>query len=205
MSKITNEMRFKTAEERVKAFGEFCKNEFCNQCNHLDCKLHKQGSAILHCYDGWLALEADEEKPDPCPFCGSQMGEGQSGDNKRVLICDNRNCGYITPKSNTRAEAVAAHNRVARAVRAAKKGVVEMSADEIRRLAERSKEIAELPDDNFCVSIWDEEHQYQVEKPTKEVRSALLAFAAMVERCEKRRYENMDLIDYILKGENDEH
>ena len=125
MAKQTNEQKYKTAEERVKAFGEFCKNEFCNQCNHLDCKLHKQGSAILHCYDGWLALEAEEEKPENCPFCGKNFVSvinHKAHPNKCAVECYNRedDCCYRGPFKSTEAEAIAAHNRVARAVRAAK-------------------------------------------------------------------------------------
>ena len=122
--KVKNEQKFKTAEERVKAFGEFCKNEFCNQCNHLDCKLHKQGSAILHCYDGWLSLEADEEKPEPCPFCGNPCSVCASTHYEHRIVCNNLECGYHSqafPKESD-ADLIAAHNRVARAVRAAKEG-----------------------------------------------------------------------------------
>lgn len=118
---MLNQDKYTTAEERVRKFREFldtrCRgSDDCEKCEvHALCrKLGYYGRAM-----GWLALEAEEEKLESCPFCGSRMGEGQSSDGKRVLICDNRNCGYITPKGNTRAEAVAAHNRVARAVRAA--------------------------------------------------------------------------------------
>ena len=119
---MLNQDKFKTAEERVRAFGEFCKNEFCNQCNHLDCKLHKQGSAILRCYDGWLALEAEYEKPEPCFYCSNKTHIDHSNHDDYSALC--YNCGYRSKVFNTREEAIAAHNRVARAVRAAesKKG-----------------------------------------------------------------------------------
>ena len=109
MAKLTNEQKFKTAEERVKEFGEFCKNEFCNQCNHLDCKLYKQGSAILHCYDGWLALEAEEEKPENCPFCNEMTLVG--GRDINFVYCPNESCEYNGPNGKTKAEAIAAWNR----------------------------------------------------------------------------------------------
>lgn len=93
-----------------------------------------------------------------------------------------------------------------------------MSADEIRRLAELAKELSKLPDDNFCVTTWDEENHYLVKEPTKEVRDALLAFAAMIERCEEVRKKvegraaqypieyNMVIpdLDFIEKGATDE-
>ena len=44
-----------------------------------------------------------------------------------------------------------------------------MSADDIRRLAERAKELLQLPDDNFCVTTWNEENHYLVKEPTKDV------------------------------------
>ena len=89
-----------------------------------------------------------------------------------------------------------------------------MSADEIRRLAKRAKELASLPDDHFGVSTWDEENHYQIAKPTREVRSALLDYAAMVERCEESLKCNFVAqdgrttinsavkaqVNYILKG-----
>ena len=120
MSEMTNEQKYKTAEERVRAFGEFCKNEFCNQCNHLDCKFYKQGSEILRCYDGWLALEAEEEKPEPCPFCGDATRPRHLSGG----FCVECDCGYTSPFAETEVAALAAHNRVARAIRAAKESEV---------------------------------------------------------------------------------
>lgn len=120
---MLNQDKYKTADERVKAFGECCKNEFCNQCNHLDCKLHKQGSTILKCYDGWLALEAEDEKPENCPFCGGEC-HVESTPSYADVVCDDDNCEYRSCSRPTREEAVSAHNRVARAVMAAKEGEV---------------------------------------------------------------------------------
>ncbi len=121
---MTNGQKYKTAEERVKAFGEFCKNEFCDQCNHLDCKLHKQGSEILRCYDWWLALEFEDEI-EPCPFCGEKCELHEIWDNEmnRSAGFDVRctMCRYRSPEASQYdgSDAIAAHNRVARAVRAA--------------------------------------------------------------------------------------
>lgn len=66
-----------------------------------------------------------------------------------------------------------------------------MSADEIRKLTDLSAPI--MPEHWQATVMWPEQWD--------KIKAALLAYAAMVERCEERRYENMDLIDYILKGE----
>lgn len=67
---MTNEEKFKTPEERTKAFETFCEfqrhdNMPCSKC----CEIRNyKGEAS--CEYIWLALEAEEEKPLPCPFCG---------------------------------------------------------------------------------------------------------------------------------------
>ena len=57
MAKHTNEQKFKTAEERVKAFEEFCKSRDCE-----DCSICKRITKDSECWAHWLALEAEEEK-----------------------------------------------------------------------------------------------------------------------------------------------
>ena len=64
-----------------------------------------------------------------------------------------------------------------------------MSADEIRRLAD-------------APSVQFGGYYSPAEKIM--IHDALLSYSGVVERCEERRYENMDLIDYILKGATDE-
>lgn len=113
MAKITNEMRYKTAEERVKAFDAWCrKEEQCKKCG-LDSR------ACAYCFNRWLAFEAEEEKPENCPFCGGKVII-DSG----MLRCDTPCCGYRLILKHDPNETIAAHNSVARAVRAARESEV---------------------------------------------------------------------------------
>jgi len=62
------------------------------------------------------AMVKDTElvEPLPCPFCGAKLGVSKAVNTKSYGInCD---CGYYAPWKSTRREAVAAHNRVAKAV-----------------------------------------------------------------------------------------
>ena len=119
MAKITNEQKYKTAEERVKAFGEFCDNNECKEGCAALCNRDPDKIMSCDCMAYWLALEA-EEKPDPCPFCGGdcRIETGFNYDN--VVSCTK--CDYTSggTHKDTESNAIAAHNRVARAVRAAR-------------------------------------------------------------------------------------
>lgn len=69
------------------------------------------------------ALEADEEKPEPCPFCGKEVVVGFSENihkekYRQVWCSDGERCGYECVMKKTEEEAIAAHNRVCRAVEA---------------------------------------------------------------------------------------
>ena len=61
---MTNEEKYKTPQERDRAFVRFCTERGCKECQ---CR---RGGA--NCHYVWLALEAEEEKPLPCPFCGGE-------------------------------------------------------------------------------------------------------------------------------------
>jgi Lar family restriction alleviation protein len=61
---MTNGEKFKTADERSKAFGNYCNSQSCG-CNK--CPLNKFAGDM--CRFAWLDLEY-KEKPKPCPFCG---------------------------------------------------------------------------------------------------------------------------------------
>lgn len=65
------------------------------------------------CVMNWLALEAKEEKPEPCPFCG---GETVSRHLARGF-CVECDCGYVGSFAETEVNAISAHNHVARLVR----------------------------------------------------------------------------------------
>lgn len=106
---MTNAEKYKTAEERVEAFGKFC----------AATKLKKQCEDALSCTEcqfAWLDMEAEEEKPLPCPSCG----------NKSVFIVHDKSspmpwsvkcsCGYSSERTPDKELTIATHNRVARAV-----------------------------------------------------------------------------------------
>lgn len=105
---MKNSEKYRTAEERARAFKEWC-HGLCGNCPLERHDLN--GCGML-----WLDLEAEEE-PLPCPFCG---GETWVRDyvpaNERVydILC--HGCEYRSQKFYSRNHVVAAHNRVARAV-----------------------------------------------------------------------------------------
>ena len=116
MAKITNEMIYKTADERVMAFIAYCKNK--KECDHDSVR---RDCPRLKCMMEWLALEA-EEKPEPCFYCSHEIHVYKADGGGLAMICDN--CGYCPTDTGDFAHDVAAHNRVARAVRAAREGDV---------------------------------------------------------------------------------
>lgn len=76
----------------------------------------------------WLDLKAEEDEPLPCPFCGGEVviGETSYKGQKRLhqAWCKNfKQCDYNGAKKSTALEAIAAHNRVAKAVMESKKEV----------------------------------------------------------------------------------
>ena len=131
MAKQTNEQKYKTPKERGKAFTEWCScHSSCRTCEVDKFTHDSKGEG---CQFHWLALEADEEKPDPCPFCGGkcsaetvktkdlETGEVCSGISVLCYGKDGVGCGYQSKFFVEEADAISAHNRVARAVRATKK------------------------------------------------------------------------------------
>ena len=111
---ITNAERFKTAEERTIAFRKTC-NGNCEDCKVFEVKNYRHN---LNCPFLWLEIEADEEVPHSCPFCGSEArirhnihDDGCLHD--YYIECGNPNC-QISPKTNfykTWYEAIAAWNK----------------------------------------------------------------------------------------------
>ena len=125
MAKITNEMKYKTAEERVKAFeSQHCERySDCAQCQYNSSCGGIDGRSIgLYIMAHWLLLEAvDYEWPMPCPFCGGECeidgvctNEDQSS---KYVSCTNDRCMYQSPIGKDESAAIAAHNRVCRAVK----------------------------------------------------------------------------------------
>ena len=99
---MTNEQKFTNAEERNAAYRAYI-TDFTKP--------------IIGQFE-WLALEAEEEKPEPCFFCGGECRTVVNQYEDHVVGCDN--CCYCSREFNSDSEAIAAHNRVARAVMAAK-------------------------------------------------------------------------------------
>ena len=115
---MTNQEKYKTAEERIKAFDDFCKGQG-DRCNH--CEIARKRLSISRrseCVVYWLAIEADEN-PEPCPFCHSET-EIVSSNNIYQVSCVH--CLYLSEGCTNEESAISAHNRVARAVEAVKKG-----------------------------------------------------------------------------------
>ena len=107
---MTNEQKYKTAEGRVKAFL-------------TQREVSSIATVIANEFAHWLALEAEEEKPEPCFYCGNKhLAITKDGNNLWSVSCTA--CLYESLHHMNRDTAIAAHNRVARAVRAAKKGDV---------------------------------------------------------------------------------
>ena len=100
---MTNEEKYKTQKERTDAFIEFCeKRQSCEKC--LAISRQRPGP---ECAFRWLALEAEEEKPMPCPFCGGVAF---------VIDCTEPyvqcgKCGVHTNCYSSKSDAVAAWNR----------------------------------------------------------------------------------------------
>ena len=107
---MTNGEKFKTAEERGKAFNAYCHSRLCADCE-LDGFNKCQESS---CYFHWLELEAKEEALLPCPFCGGRaefnktLVEGRTDGWVQCTYCG---VHFITKE---RDEAIAAWNRRAK-------------------------------------------------------------------------------------------
>ena len=103
---MKNEEKFKTAEERKIAHTAYCDRKGYDCDTDVSC---------IECAFNWLALEAVEESPEPCFYCG---GKVHLDDNGPMLFYIKCNCGYRSRDFTRRDIAIAAHNRMARAVRA---------------------------------------------------------------------------------------
>ena len=118
---MLNQDKYKTAKERVNAFKEWCLSRDCESC---ELKAHNiDGGAGCRLY--WLALEAEEEeKLEPCPFCDGEthinLGHLKAGVVHYWVDCISPECMYRSAHYTDKDTAIAAHNRVARAVMAAK-------------------------------------------------------------------------------------
>lgn len=107
-------------KERVLAFQKIC----MPYATCIGCKFCGKHLDQLECFSHWLDLEAEEEKPLPCPFCGSECGVLERG----MVYCMNVNnaCGYkVWREGLSPDDMVKEHNRVAKAVMGTKAGGAE--------------------------------------------------------------------------------
>lgn len=97
---MTNEQKYKTAEERKVAYKAY---------------IEDFTQPIIGQFE-WLALEAEyEKKPKPCPFCGGKhLFVNINGNNFWYVSC--KSCLYKSLHNSSKDKAIAAHNRVCRAV-----------------------------------------------------------------------------------------
>jgi Lar family restriction alleviation protein len=102
---MTNGEKFKTAEERGKAFENHC-NSQKSGCNK--CILNKYAGDM--CRFAWLELEYKEELK-PCPFCG---GESELGKDENLYYVRCQECLTETKVYDNDYEAIAAWNRRAK-------------------------------------------------------------------------------------------
>lgn len=102
---MTNEQKYKTAEERIKAFLS-------------QREVSSIATVIANEFAHWLALEVEEE-PEPCPFCGGTTEVITDELGYYGVSCIH--CDYTSERYRQSIYAIAAHNRVARAVEAVKK------------------------------------------------------------------------------------
>lgn len=106
---MTNEQKFKTPEERHEAFRRFCRehNNCDKGCNN--CPVYSMRGG---CRFAWLTLEAEEEKPLPCPLCGGEAVAVQPWlTGGASVMC--KKCGTFI-WAPTQAEAIATWNRSAK-------------------------------------------------------------------------------------------
>lgn len=112
---MKNFEKYKTTKEREHAYVEYCrKHSNCGSC--ALCPLNDKNEKAYVCSFFWLDLEAEEEKPMNCPFCGCRCERFGVRDSIQI-VCDDP-CGYRTKYYDSYEEAVAAHNRVCKAVSA---------------------------------------------------------------------------------------
>ena len=108
---MTNAEKYKTAEERARAFSLYCNDQDISRCpddRRFTC-VHR----CIECFIRWLDLDAEEAKPLPCPFCGNEVETAETLIGKKGFSCS---CGYTSKAEFGWDAAVDAHNRVARAM-----------------------------------------------------------------------------------------
>ena len=103
---MTNEQKYKTAEERVETF-----------LSHRSDK-SSIAAVVAKEFAHWLSLEADDVKIESCPFCGGTTEVITDEQGYYGVSCIH--CDYTSERYRQSIYAIAAHNRVTRAVMATK-------------------------------------------------------------------------------------
>ena len=108
---MLNQDKYRTAEERVRAFNAWCLRTTCDKCDkpkNMSCGIY------------WLALEADAEKPEPCPSCHSDNILYCLKSAAGSYYCECGGCGLRSSMCDTPEAAKDSYNKLARVVRTAK-------------------------------------------------------------------------------------
>jgi Lar family restriction alleviation protein len=103
---MTNEEKYKTAEERKRWFCAFCSTHICAACK-CNTEFVSHPPENSKCAFRWLTLEYEEELK-PCPFCG-EVAKQRKVNDMHFVYCVN--CGAGTSEFATENYAVAAWNR----------------------------------------------------------------------------------------------
>ncbi len=127
---MKNFEKYKTVRERAWMFDRFCEKRLDKVAACAKCELqmtHYDARTGSVCPIAWLELEAEEEKPLPCPFCGGKalVNCGRLLESEGInywVDCVNPDCMYRSANHTNSEEAIAAHNRLAKAAMDAKKG-----------------------------------------------------------------------------------
>lgn len=106
---MTNGEKYKSIDDRVYAFRQYCAETECPNCCIKESKdrIGQRDRCILT----WLALEF-EEKPLPCPFCGGKTEIDSTihyGSYYYFVEC--KNCHMSSISCLIKDEAIAAWNR----------------------------------------------------------------------------------------------
>lgn len=108
---MKNFEKYKTALERSRALSAFCGKNTCDKC-----ALGNLNRNVIDCQFAWLDLEAEEDEPMDCPFCGSSTEVVIDECGCYSISCIH--CEYCSPAYNEDKYAIEAHNRICRAVAA---------------------------------------------------------------------------------------
>lgn len=105
---MKNSEKYKTVEERASAFKRFCDDM---HKKHISGPCPSCPAFGNQCAFRWLDLEAEEEKPLACPFCGGEAIAvfGPIDMEQHHIRCIK--CYATSRLCDTKADAIAAWNR----------------------------------------------------------------------------------------------